>query len=178
MIVNFYYVSLVRGDNLVLNHINWQVQPGENWAVLGLNGAGKTSMLKLLHGDFWPSEGSLEVLGERFGHTSIPELVKRIGWVSSALQDWLHPGDLAERIVLSGKFASIGIYQEYTKGDMDRAKELLVQSGGAKLIGRSYGVLSQGERQAVMIARALMANPELLVLDEPCTGLEDRKSVV
>ena len=69
MIVNFDYVSLVRGDNLVLNHINWQVQPGENWAVLGLNGAGKTSMLKLLHGDFWPSEGSLEVLGERFGHT-------------------------------------------------------------------------------------------------------------
>lgn len=172
MIVNFDYVSLVRGDNLVLNHINWQVQPGENWAVLGLNGAGKTSMLKLLHGDFWPSEGSLEVLGERFGHTSIPELVKRIGWVSSALQDWLHPGDLAERIVLSGKFASIGIYQEYTKGDMDRAKELLVQSGGAKLIGRSYGVLSQGERQAVMIARALMANPELLVLDEPCNGLD------
>jgi iron complex transport system ATP-binding protein len=171
-ILSFRDVSLQRGQRQILKHIDWTIQPRENWAILGLNGAGKTTMLKIIHGDLWPSEGQMEVLGGIFGHTSIPELTKRIGWVSTALQDWLHPGDLVEKIVLSGKFASIGIYEQFTKAELERAKEILSEMGGAKLIGKSYRVLSQGERQLVMIARAMMAEPELLILDEPCNGLD------
>jgi iron complex transport system ATP-binding protein len=171
-ILAFRDVSLERGDKTILDHIDWTIQPKQNWAILGLNGAGKTTMLKMIHGDLWPSNGELEVLGGVFGHTSIPELTKRIGWVSTALQDWLHPGDLVEKIVLSGKFASIGLYERYTKADLQAAKDVLSEMGGERLIGKTYQVLSQGERQLAMIARAMMAKPELLILDEPCNGLD------
>ncbi|KRM10221.1 ABC transporter ATP-binding protein [Paucilactobacillus suebicus DSM 5007 = KCTC 3549] len=171
-ILSFKDVSLQRSDRTILKHIDWTIKPKENWAILGLNGAGKTTMLKMIHGDLWPTTGQLEVLGGLFGHISIPELTRRIGWVSTALQDWLHPGDLVEKIVLSGKFASIGLYERYTQQELDQAKTILSDMGGAKLIGKTYMVLSQGERQLVMIARAMMAQPELLILDEPCNGLD------
>ncbi|MFD1484751.1 ABC transporter ATP-binding protein [Lacticaseibacillus baoqingensis] len=171
-ILAFRDVSLERGDKKILNHIDWTIQPKQNWAILGLNGAGKTTLLKMIHGDLWPTDGELEVLGGVFGHISIPELTKRIGWVSTALQDWLHPGDLVEKIVLSGKFASIGLYERYTQADLQAAKEVLSEMGGESLIGKTYAVLSQGERQLAMIARAMMAKPDLLILDEPCNGLD------
>lgn len=171
-ILSFQNVSLIKGDRQILKNISWTIKEKENWAILGLNGAGKTTMLKMIHGDVWPSQGKLEVLGGVFGHTNIPDLKKRIGWVSTALQDWLHAGDLVEEIVLSGKFASIGLYERYTKQEMQEAKERITKLGGAELIGKSYRVLSQGERQLVLIARALMAKPELLILDEPCNGLD------
>lgn len=108
------HVNFTRAGKPILKDLNWEIQSGENWAVLGLNGAGKTTLLKLLHGDIWPSSGQMEVLGHVFGHSNINDLRKKIGWVSNALQDWLHPGDSAESIVLSGKFASIGVYEETT----------------------------------------------------------------
>ncbi|ANK60842.1 molybdenum ABC transporter ATP-binding protein [Loigolactobacillus backii] len=171
-ILSFKDVSLERGDHIILKHIDWTIHEKQNWAILGLNGAGKTTLLKLIHGDIWPTSGQLKVLGGVFGHTSIPELKRKIGWVSTALQDWLHPGDLVESIVLSGKFASIGVYEHYTEAEMDQAKTILNRLGGKRLIGKPYRVLSQGERQLVLIARALMAKPELLILDEPCNGLD------
>ncbi|KRL37485.1 ABC transporter ATP-binding protein [Liquorilactobacillus uvarum] len=171
-ILSFQNVSLIKGDRRILKNISWTIKEKENWAILGLNGAGKTTMLKMIHGDVWPSQGSLEVLGGVFGHTNIPDLKKRIGWVSTALQDWLHPGDLVEEIVLSGKFASIGLYEHYSEQEMQEAKERITKLGGAELIGKPYRILSQGERQLVLIARALMANPELMILDEPCNGLD------
>ncbi len=171
-ILSFENVSLIKGERQILNKISWTIKEKENWAVLGLNGAGKTTLLKMIHGDVWPTEGTLEVLGGVFGHTNIPALKRRIGWVSTALQDWLHPGDLVEEIVLSGKFASIGLYESYAPVEMEEAKARLTKLGGAKLIGKPYRVLSQGERQLVLIARALMARPELLILDEPCNGLD------
>ncbi|WP_461215107.1 ABC transporter ATP-binding protein [Lacticaseibacillus sp. GG6-2] len=171
-ILAFRDVTLERSTKTILKHIDWTIEPNQNWAILGLNGAGKTTMLKMIHGDLWPSSGQLEVLGGVFGHTSIPELTRKIGWVSTALQDWLHPGDRVENIVLSGKFASIGLYERYTRAELNEAKRILSDMGGAKLIGKTYGVLSQGERQLVMIARAMMAHPQLLILDEPCNGLD------
>ncbi|MQS89228.1 ABC transporter ATP-binding protein [Companilactobacillus mishanensis] len=171
-ILNFDNVSVRRGTRQILNDISWRVKAKENWAILGLNGAGKTTLLKMIHGDLWPTSGSLEVLGGKFGHISIPELKTKIGWVSTALQDELHPGDIVDEIVLSGKFASIGIYQDYSKDDMEQAQQLLRNLGGEKLLSKPYAVLSQGERQLVLIARALMTKPQLLILDEPCNGLD------
>lgn len=168
----FKNVSFIRDKKTLLNNVNWKVDVSENWAILGLNGAGKTLLLQLICGYLWPSSGRLEVLGQIFGEASIPELQRRIGWVSTALQYRMKNWETAEKIVLSGKFASIGLYQSYTEAELEHAKQILIDAGGESLIGKRYDVLSQGERQLVLISRALMTNPELLILDEPCNGLD------
>ncbi|MBC1766228.1 ABC transporter ATP-binding protein [Listeria seeligeri] len=168
----FEHVSLERENKTILSDINWAVNDKENWAILGLNGSGKTTLLQLLNGYLWPSSGKLQVLGHVFGQTSLPELRKSIGWVSNALDQQLKEYDLSEQIVLSGKFASIGMYTKVTDAEITDAKRILTDCGGASLIGKAYKVLSQGERQVVLIARALMARPKLLILDEPCNGLD------
>ncbi|EAD7214152.1 ABC transporter ATP-binding protein [Listeria monocytogenes] len=168
----FENVYFKRDNKTILSDINWVVKEKENWAILGLNGSGKTTLLQLLNGYLWPSSGKLQVLGQVFGQTSLPELRKSIGWVSNALDHQLKDYELSEQIVLSGKFASIGIYAKVTADEMALAKKLLIYCGGISLIGKPYKILSQGERQIVLIARALMANPKLLILDEPCNGLD------
>ncbi|MBP2099338.1 ABC transporter ATP-binding protein [Enterococcus rivorum] len=168
----FKNVSFIRDGKKLLNNINWKVENKQNWAIIGLNGAGKTLLLQLICGYLWPSSGCLEVLNQTFGQTSIPDLQRRIGWVSTALQYQIKNGETAEKIVLSGKFASIGIYEYYSDKDLNQAKEILKKAGGSSLVGKKYQVLSQGERQLVLISRALMARPELLILDEPCNGLD------
>ncbi|MBF2454982.1 ABC transporter ATP-binding protein [Listeria seeligeri] len=168
----FEHVSLERENKTILSDINWTVNDKENWAILRLNGSGKTTLLQLLNGYLWPSSGKLQVLGHVFGQTSLPELRKSIGWVSNALDQQLKEYDLSKQIVLSGKFASIGMYTKVTDAEITDAKRILTDCGGVSLIGKAYKVLSQGERQVVLIARALMARPKLLILDEPCNGLD------
>lgn len=171
--IKFEDVSFIReGHNTILDTINWQVAPKENWAILGLNGSGKTTLLQLITGYLWPTKGKLTVLGERFGQTSIPDLRKQIGWVSSALSYQMKGHFLAEDIVLSGKFATIGIHQIVSLEEQAEARELLTACGGSQLIGKTFDVMSQGQRQITLIARALMAKPPLLILDEPCNGLD------
>ncbi len=168
----FSQVSYERKNATILSNINWKVNTGEHWALLGLNGSGKTTLLQLLNGYIWPSKGRISVLGETFGQTALPELPKSIGWVSKALEQQLKNSDTSEKIVLSGKYASIGLYISPTSDEWNLAKQVLTEAGGKNLIGKSYQILSQGERQIVLIARALMAKPRILILDEPCNGLD------
>lgn len=165
-------VSWIRNGNYILKDIDWRVQNGQHWAIVGLNGSGKTTLLNLINGYFWPSSGEINVFGEEFGNTDLREMRKLIGWVSSSLQEKLYVNDYAEDVVLSGKFASIGLYDNPETHDVEQAHILLEQMGCSSLIGRSIGTLSQGERQRIMIARALMNCPKLLILDEPSTGLD------
>ncbi|SFJ77289.1 ABC transporter ATP-binding protein [Thermoflavimicrobium dichotomicum] len=172
MVISVENVSFTRNGQHILSNIHWQVRSEEHWCLLGLNGSGKTTLLNLICGYLWPSKGKISVLGHRYGTVDLRELRKQIGWVSSSFQEKIHGSETAEKIVLSGKFASIGIYDTFSDADMEEAKRLMSFLGCEHLAGRSYQTLSQGEKQRIVIARALMAKPKLLILDEPCTGLD------
>ncbi len=170
--IDFKDVSFIRNGHPLLDNISWQVHEGQHWGILGLNGAGKSLLLQMITGALWPSAGSRSVLGETLGKTSVPDLQRRIGWVSFAIQSRFYAEDPIEEIVVSGKFASIGLYQPIDDTLRKQATQQLAALGIGHLINAPFKQLSQGEKQLVMIARALMANPEILILDEPCTGLD------
>lgn len=166
-------VSWRRQGIEILHHIDWEVQSGEHWAVLGLNGAGKTSLLNMVNGYIWPTTGEVAVLGNKFGKTDITQLRRSIGWVSSALGERINGRHPAREIVISGKFASIGlVFEEATKEDESTALGWMQQLGVDHVYGQEYEKCSQGEKQKILIARGLMAQPELLILDEPTSGLD------
>jgi iron complex transport system ATP-binding protein len=165
-------VFLQRDDFYILKNINWSINKGEHWSIIGLNGSGKTSILRIISGYTFPSKGEVTVLGKKFGAYDLRELRKLIGWVSSSLQEALYTNETAEDIIISGKYASIGLYEKPNKEDIERADFLLEQFGSISLRERIYSTLSQGERQKIILARALMNFPKLLILDEPCTGLD------
>lgn len=165
-------VSFVRNQRLILDNINWDIVRGDHWVVLGANGSGKTTLLELLAGYLWPSRGQITVLGERFGHTDLRDLRKRIGWVGSFLLAQIPPGQKPLDLVVSGKYASIGNFNPPTAQDYEEARELAESFHCAGILDSPYGVLSQGEKQRLLIARALIPQPQLLILDEPCAGLD------
>lgn len=172
MIIDICNVSWDRENKMILQNINWTVREGEHWCLLGLNGSGKSTLLNMINGYIYPTEGSMTILGKKFGEYDLRELRKRIGWVSTSLQQKLYGRENALSIVLSGKYATIGLYDATDDADLEKAESLMKKLGCSALINRTYDTLSQGERQRVLIARALMAEPELLILDEPCTGLD------
>ncbi len=161
-----------REKSCILSDIDWEVKRGEHWAVLGLNGSGKTTLLNIVTGYIYPSAGEVKVLGKMFGGYDLRELRKSIGWVSSSLLERLITNESVTDIILSGQFASIGLYEKPGSKVRKRAAQLLEQFGCANLAGRTYSTLSQGEKQKVLIARALISSPRILILDEPCTGLD------
>lgn len=165
-------VSYLRKGRPLLKDIDWQVERGSQWVLLGLNGSGKTTLLNLINGYIFPSQGRVEVLGRVFGQTNIPELRTHIGWISSSLLQNIPQGDSPERIILSGKYASFGLWEKVGEEDRARAQDLLAYLGLQDFAHRPYGSLSQGERQKVMIGRALMNHPEILIFDEAFGGLD------
>ena len=166
-------VAVVRDGRAILAGIDWDVAPGERWAVLGPNGSGKTTLLHVAGMRLLPTTGVVEVLGARYGRTDARALRRRVVLVSQAMLRSLRPTLAAHDVVLTGMHAALEPWwHSYSAADHARADELLAGWGLEHLAARGFGVLSEGERQQVLLARALMGDPELILLDEPAAGLD------
>lgn len=165
-------LCIERGGTVILHDVNWCVQRGEHWVILGANGSGKTSLLSALTGYLMPTSGEISLLGETYGEADWRELRKQIGLVSSSVRQMMADDEPALETVASGKYAMIDFWGRLSRTDKAKALGLLKQVECEYLAGRPWRVLSQGERQRVLIGRALMAKPRVLILDEPCAGLD------
>jgi iron complex transport system ATP-binding protein len=161
-----------RGRTAILRGLDWRISPGEHWVILGANGCGKTTLLKALTGFLSPTSGDFAVLGRRYGEDDWRELRMHLGIVTSAFAASVPPSEIALDTVVSGKYAQLDLWHAGTRADRVAARRLLRLAGLTRLVDREWAYLSQGERQRVLIARALMAKPRLLILDEPCAGLD------
>lgn len=166
-------VTLRREGVPVLRGIDWRVRGGERWVILGPNGSGKTTLLQVAGARLWPTAGTVEVLGERLGAVDVRTLRPRVALVSGAVTRQLRSDLVARDVVVSGRHGALETWwNRYTAEDWEKADELLVLGGVGALGDRPFGVISEGERQQVLLARALMSEPELLLLDEPFAGLD------
>lgn len=161
-----------RGGTVILDDVNWRVTHGQHWTILGANGSGKTSLLSALTGYLMPTAGEISLLGQVYGESDWRELRKQVGLVSSSVRQMMADDEPALETVASGRYAMIDFWGRLTRTDKLDAQRLLRQVECAYLAERPWRVLSQGERQRVLIGRALMAQPLVLILDEPCAGLD------
>jgi iron complex transport system ATP-binding protein len=165
-------LTVRRDRTVILDKISWRVCAGEHWVILGANGSGKTSLLSALTGYLTPTDGEVELLSECYGKSDWRELRKKVGLVSSAIRQRIPEDEMALETIISGRYAMIDFWGKMTAADKRRGLEILRQIECSALARRPWVFLSQGERQRLLIGRALMARPALLILDEPCAGLD------
>ena len=175
-ILSYKNVSFKRDGREILKNINWEIKEGENWALIGLNGSGKSTLLSMIPAYTFATKGEVSVFDKKFGTCVWAEIKKKVGFVSSTLNnfsDRLNQLSLID-VVLSGKYNSIGIYQEITQKDREKANNIIKDFKLSHLKLNKFGTLSQGEQRKTLLARAFMNSPSLLILDEPCSGLDIR----
>jgi iron complex transport system ATP-binding protein len=165
-------LRIVRGRTEILGAVDWRVRRGEHWVILGPNGSGKTSLLRAITGYLSPTSGGIALLGSTYGESDWRDLRLEVGLVTSALQASIPPAEPALETVVSGRYAQLDLWAKPTRAERAEGRRLLGFVGARRLAGREWLYLSQGERQRILIARALMARPKLLILDEPCAGLD------
>lgn len=165
-------IKVVRGGTTVLRHVTWQMLPGQRWVIMGANGSGKTSLLSVLTGFLVPTEGNMSLLGQVYGEDDWSHLKRVVSLVSSSVRQMVNEDELAVEVIASGLHGQINYWGRLKPDEISAAEKVGRTVGCGKILHRPWAVLSQGERQRVLIGRALIANPRLLILDEPCAGLD------
>ncbi|WP_392389924.1 ABC transporter ATP-binding protein [Corynebacterium bouchesdurhonense] len=173
LLVDFRDVTFVRDGRTLVGPVTWQVELDERWVIVGPNGAGKTTLIRMASAQEFPTAGTAFVLGERIGRTDMRDLRASIGLTSSAVAQRVPDGEKVGDLVVSAGYAIMGRWrEEYDEMDYAQALEVLEQVGAIHLMDRTWGTLSDGEKKRVLIARAVMTNPELLIMDEPAAGMD------
>ncbi|MHA1793739.1 MAG: ABC transporter ATP-binding protein [Promethearchaeota archaeon] len=171
-LVHLENVSWIRNKKYLLKNLTWKINKGENWILFGPNGSGKTSLLKMLLGYIFPTSGKLYILDGHAGRVNFFDIRKKIGLVSTALESLIHPADLAIEVIISGQDGATRLWHEPSREVLRKAVELSKMLEIKDCLEMEYGLLSQGEKKKILIARALIVEPRLLVLDEPCESLD------
>ncbi|ASA21891.1 ABC transporter ATP-binding protein [Paenibacillus donghaensis] len=170
--ISLQHLTLRREESLILDDVSLDIRDGENWVILGRNGSGKTTLLEMMTGYLFPSSGSVEVLGYKYGQCDLREVRKEIGYIGPSLMEKLSLSDPVWEVVATGAYAYLRFYQTIPQEVQDQAIAMLEDMNLGALAYHPFGTLSQGERKKAMLARCLMAEPKLLIMDEPCAGLD------